>query len=363
MSNPLVSITMGTHNRPVWLHDAIRSVYAQQYQNWEIILVRDGGKPVDVDMYDDRLKFIDRDENKGFAYSLNEAIHYAQGEYIAYLGDDDRMYPHHLKTLVEAIEGTDYGVVYSDLYKCHCRVEGDKRIPLNKTNDISRDFDRTMLIHTNHTLGGAMLHRKDLLELTGMYRPECKVYIDWDMVRRLCFFTDFLHIPKITGEFWAPVNQEERISVKQRKNKADFDDSVNDIMWRVPAPPWSHIKNINDYPRSKLLFDNFYHIANKMNGHTPSISARLYNYLGHHFKNTNWMKTKEAKSWYQSGSFVKALEIIKEVNAVMPTTETLAIEADCMTAIGEPTAAKEIHDIITEIVKGSVYWDEAWKGM
>ena len=111
MTNPLVSVTMGTHNRPTWLKTALDSVYAQTMQDFEIVLVRDGGCPVDVSQYDDRLKFIDRDENKGFAYSLNEALHYAQGRYIAYLGDDDRYYPHHLKTLTEAIEGTDQTIL------------------------------------------------------------------------------------------------------------------------------------------------------------------------------------------------------------------------------------------------------------
>ena len=357
MATPLVSVVMGTYNRPAWLHTAIQSVYDQTMQDFEIVLVRDGGSPVDVSGYDDRLSFIDRDENKGFAYSLNEAIHYAKGTYISYLGDDDRYYPHHLDTLTDAIEGTDYGVVYSDLYKCYCRVNDDKRTPLHKTNPISRDFDRNMLLHMNHTLGGAMLHRKDLLEKTGMYRHDIRVYIDWDMTRRMCFYTDFLHVPKITGEFWAPVNSEDRISVKQRKDKDSFNRTIKDIETNNPPPPW--VMKLTDYQRKDLYFDNLYHIARSLDKTTPAIGARLYCHLKSNYENRNWMSTREADSWLNCGSFVEAYNIIVEVNKRMPTTETLDIQAKCM--IGMGLYANELYEIIENIVQGTIYWDNEWK--
>ena len=357
MTNPLVSVTMGTHNRPAWLRTALDSVYAQEMQDFEIILVRDGGCPVDVSMYDDRLSFIDRDENKGFAYSLNEALNYARGRYIAYLGDDDRYYPHHLKTLIEAIEGTDYGVVYSDLYKVFCRVNGDTRSPIKKTNPISRDFDRTMLIHMNHTLGGAMLHRRDLLEKTGMYSHDVKVYIDWDMTRRMSFYTDFLHVPRITGEFWAPVNHPGRISVQGRQDQGEFSDTVNRIKTNNPPQPWADGVEIKG--REHLYFDNLYHIAKSFDQTTPAIGARLYLHLKSNYENRNWMSTREADSWLNCGCFVEAYNIIAEVNANMPTTETLEIQGRCQ--IGMGIYAGELYELIEQIVQGKIYWDNEWK--
>ena len=68
----------------------------------------------------------------------------------------------------------------------------------------SRDFDRFLLCYFNHILHVSLMHRRDLLEKTGPYREGQRVLIDWDMTRRLAFFTDFLHVPRVTGEFYGP---------------------------------------------------------------------------------------------------------------------------------------------------------------
>ena len=357
MTKPLVSITMGTYNRPIWVREALDSIYRQEMQDFEIILVRDGGLPVQVKDYDDRLKFIDRGENKGFAYSLNEAIQHAQGKYIAYLGDDDKMYPHHLKTLVEAIECFNGEMVYSDLYKVYCKNDNGKRTIIKKSNEISRDFDRNMMLHMNHTLGGAMMHTKSLLDKTGPYRDDIKVYIDWDMTRRMCFYTDFLHVPKITGEFYAPVNKTDRISVKQRLDRVAFDAVVDNIKKLIPLPPWSKIEHLTQFPRSSLYFDNLYHVARGFDNTTPAIAARLYRHLRLKYGNTNWMLTREAKSWLECGSYVEAYELAGQAD--MPTTETLEIRARALQGMGKPYKAYD--DMIKAINNDKIYWDNVWK--
>jgi len=354
---PLVSVVMGTHNRPHWLKTALDSVYAQTMQDFEIVLVRDGGCPVDVEGYDDRLMFVDRDENKGFAYSLNEGINYATGKYIAYLGDDDRYYPHHLRTLTEAIEGTEYGVAYSDLYKCYCHAEGNVRTPVRKENPISRDFDRAMLQHMNHTLGGSMIHRRDLFDKTGLYRPDVKVFIDWDMTRRMSFYTDFLHIPRITGEFWTPMNTLDRISCRGRLDEQTLNATCRAIATNNPALPW--LDGVKLMGKSHLHFDHIYHAAKSFDKTTPAISARLYLHLKSNYENKLWMSTRSAESWLKSGCFVESYNLICEVNKVMPTTETLDIQAKCL--IGMGMYAGEFYEIIENITEGKIYWDKEWK--
>ena len=175
MTDPLVTILISTYNRPIELREALKSIYAQTYQNFEIRLTRDGGMPVDIwDIKDDRLHFINRDENKGLAYSFNQSIRNARGKYVCYLGDDDLFYPDHIQTLVEALEANpEYGAAYTDLYKVHYKWGNmGKRIAYAKNREISRDFDRMSLLRFNNMLHVAMMHRRDLLEKTGVYNEK-----------------------------------------------------------------------------------------------------------------------------------------------------------------------------------------------
>lgn len=247
---PLVSVLISTYNRPQYLAEALESIFAQTWPHVQVVLVRDGGAPVDevVRRFEDsRLTFINREQNRGLPYSFNEALAHARGEYICYLGDDDKFYPHHIRRLVEAIESQDRcGAVYSDLVKVHCRVKPDgRRIALARNLEITRDFDRLLMLQFNHVLHVSVLHRKDLLERAGGYNESLNVLIDWDLNRKLCFYTDFLHVPQITGEYYGPVGECDRISVQRRKNVQDYLRNVLTIRTTRPPKPWPCVEDLS----------------------------------------------------------------------------------------------------------------------
>lgn len=248
-NGPLVSVLISTYNRPAYLAEALESIFRQTYQNFEILLVRDGGLAVRdvVGQFDDpRLYFIDRDENHGLPRSFNEALSAARGEYICYLGDDDKFYPHHIALLVDAIvKNPKYAAVYSDLYKAHCRVlpDGRRRV-LAKNVEISRDFDRILMLQFNHALHVSLIHRRDVFEQAGRYNEKLNVMIDWDLTRKLCFYTDFLHVPAVTGEYYAPVGNCDRISVQRRRNVSDYLRNVITIRTTRPPQPWPKVEDL-----------------------------------------------------------------------------------------------------------------------
>ena len=221
---PVVSVLVPTFNRPQYLPKALASVLQQSYRNLQLIVINDGGEDVRniVNSFDDpRLIFINRKQNRGKPYSLNEALNRAEGKYVAYLDDDDIYYPNHIETLVNALElQTDCQVAYSDFYKTYCRVTSDgNRQILSKVVDVSRDFDRFFMLLFNHVLHVSLMHHRDLIEKTGPYNEQLNVLIDWDMTRRLVFFSDFHHVCEITGEYSHPEGDSDRISVQRRKNK------------------------------------------------------------------------------------------------------------------------------------------------
>ncbi len=249
-SGPVVSVLLPTFNRPLYLAKALDSIVRQSYRNLQIIVVNDGGSDVTgvVESFNDpRIVFINRRQNRGLPFTLNEALARVQGKYVCYLGDDDIYYPHHVGTLVDTLESrNDCTVAYSDLYKVYCKTNPDQtRTALSKVVEVSRDFDRFLILYFNNVLHVSLMHRTDLIEKTGTYNEDLNVLIDWDMTRRLAFFSDFHHIPEITGEFYQPVGDTDRISFKQRLNKQEYARNVLTIRTTRPSKPWVKFSDLS----------------------------------------------------------------------------------------------------------------------
>jgi len=103
---PLVSVIMPTFNRADTIRRAIRSVQAQTFTDWELIVVDDGSTDNTVALIegcDPRLKLI-RQENQGTAGARNAGLGASAGSYIAFLDSDDEWLPHHLELCVSFLE-------------------------------------------------------------------------------------------------------------------------------------------------------------------------------------------------------------------------------------------------------------------
>jgi glycosyltransferase involved in cell wall biosynthesis len=100
----LVSIIMPTHNRSVFLLEAVNSVLSQSYSNWELIIIADActdntNKVIEPYLQDDRISFIETEQNLGGAGARNLGLDKAKGEYISFLDDDDVWNP--IKTEIQ----------------------------------------------------------------------------------------------------------------------------------------------------------------------------------------------------------------------------------------------------------------------
>jgi glycosyltransferase involved in cell wall biosynthesis len=113
-ATPLVSVVIPAFNRAALLPRAIASVQAQNYANWELIVVDDAstdhtravveGAPVQV-------RYIRLDENRGVGAARNTGIAAAGGDLIAMLDSDDEYLPEHLQSRVDLILREDLDLV------------------------------------------------------------------------------------------------------------------------------------------------------------------------------------------------------------------------------------------------------------
>ena len=104
---PLVSILMNCYNGERWLKEAIDSVYAQTYQNWEIIFVDNCSIDDSAEIarkYDHRLKHYKTDKNISLGAARNWGLQFVSGKYLAFLDVDDTWVPNKLEKQVSILE-------------------------------------------------------------------------------------------------------------------------------------------------------------------------------------------------------------------------------------------------------------------
>ena len=103
--SPLISIVTPIYNRGELLPRSIRSVLAQTYQNWELIIVDDGSTDsthaIVSDFTDERIRY-HWQENKQLNGARNAGAGLARGAWVCFLDDDDEFLPHHLEVLILA---------------------------------------------------------------------------------------------------------------------------------------------------------------------------------------------------------------------------------------------------------------------
>ena len=107
---PLVSVLMTAYNREKYIAEAIESVLASTYQNWELIIVDDQSKDNTLEiaksykLIDNRIKVYLNEKNLGDYLNRNKAAGYAKGKYLKYLDADDLIYRHGLTVMVSSME-------------------------------------------------------------------------------------------------------------------------------------------------------------------------------------------------------------------------------------------------------------------
>jgi glycosyltransferase involved in cell wall biosynthesis len=115
----LVSILMTAYNREKYIAEAIESVLASSYKNFELIIVDDCSKDNTVEIAkqyaikDDRIKLYVNEQNLGDYPNRNKAASYAKGKYIKYLDADDLIYYYGLEVMVNYMErypGAGFGL-------------------------------------------------------------------------------------------------------------------------------------------------------------------------------------------------------------------------------------------------------------
>jgi glycosyltransferase involved in cell wall biosynthesis len=178
--SPVVSIVMPTWNRGAVIGAAIRSVQAQQFPDWELIVVDDGSSDDTAQVVatfaaDVRIRCVTQ-AHAGQCAARNNALKLAKGALIAYLDSDNLWYEGFLAAAVAVFAARrDVDCAYGAMIT-------ESHIPDQRI--LFEPFNWDRLLDGNYIGMSTFIHRHGLYKRHGGFDTELSTLEDWDLILR-----------------------------------------------------------------------------------------------------------------------------------------------------------------------------------
>lgn len=187
---PLVSVIMNCLNCEKYLQEAIDSVYAQTYPNWEIIFWDNASTDKSAEKaksYDERLKYFCGEETIPLGAARNKAIEQAQGEFIAFLDCDDLWMPEKLEKQIPLFDDPEVGLVFSNSIFFNNDSLKQKIHYKNKSKVCRGNCFRSLLKKYFLTLGTVVIKANILNYMDEWFDPRFQIIEEMDFFCRIAY--------------------------------------------------------------------------------------------------------------------------------------------------------------------------------
>lgn len=105
---PVISIVMPVYNGEKYLREAVESILAQTWKDFEFIIINDGStdhsEEIILSYCDERIVYLKNNNNSGICVTLNKGINAARGKYIVRMDCDDISFPERLSVQLQFME-------------------------------------------------------------------------------------------------------------------------------------------------------------------------------------------------------------------------------------------------------------------
>ncbi len=181
-----VSVIMSAYNAEQFIAQAVDSILAQSFGDFELIIINDGSadrtKSI-IEQYvqqDSRIVLLDQ-ENTGLTKALNNGIKIARGNYIARMDADDIAEPDRLERQYQFMEkNSEYALCGSRAWFID---ENNKKL-FKKELPITNDSIKKKLLFNNQFVHSSLFIRKSILDEMGFYNEDFKKSQDYELVLR-----------------------------------------------------------------------------------------------------------------------------------------------------------------------------------
>lgn len=178
---------MNCYNGSTYLREAIESVYAQKYRDWEIVFwdnASTDNSAAIAKSYDEKLQYFHADKTVPLGHARNLAIEKARGEFIAFLDCDDVWMPEKLEKQIGLLESNDdVAMVYSGIL---C-IDGSGKLIGNYLENkkfYRGDILEKLLVY-NFIASLTVVMRKKVLEEVGMFDTNYIIVEDYELFLRI----------------------------------------------------------------------------------------------------------------------------------------------------------------------------------
>lgn len=215
VTEPLVSIIMNCYNGEKYLREAIDSIIAQSYTNWELIFWDNQSTDESAAIYksynDRRFKYFMAPERTILYEARNYAIEKSTGEFLTFLDVDDWWIPEKLALQMPLFNCDKAGVVYGNYWFFNEMKNQKKKVHRNGTLPSGNVLDQLLKQHTAGLL--TLVIRKQALE-NSKHSFDSRYHIigDFDMIVQLSVDWNFYCVQEPIAYYrWHGANETTRV--------------------------------------------------------------------------------------------------------------------------------------------------------
>ncbi len=188
---PLSSVVIAAYNCASMIGEALDSVLAQTFQDFEVIVVDDGstdGTAAEVERYlEDRRVRLVRQRNQGPASARNAGIERSRGAYVSLLDSDDMWLPCYLEAMLDALDrDREAGFAFTRAWVLERPTNRVKRRPWPWSVPMANDANQLLRHLIEHNfIWNSVTVRSDVLADVGGYDPAMPGCEDWELWLRM----------------------------------------------------------------------------------------------------------------------------------------------------------------------------------
>jgi glycosyltransferase involved in cell wall biosynthesis len=204
---PTFSVCIPTYNAAAYLPEAIDSVLAQTFGDFELLICDDASTDNTAKLvagyHDERIRYIGFSENLGQSGNFNRCIDEAQGENWTLLSADDRFLPEFLERAHAALTeqpDADFFIAGYRRVDAGGSVLGENRPwPSPRVVPVGGFLEELLQGSVFHTL--TLVVRRELLRRVGHFRDDVRWGHDWDWVLRLVAQGAGVYWPELLADY------------------------------------------------------------------------------------------------------------------------------------------------------------------
>jgi glycosyltransferase involved in cell wall biosynthesis len=196
-----LSIIIATYNAEKYLTTCIDSILKDKTESVELIIIDGGSSDSTVNLiksYKHQIDFFLSEPDKGIYDAWNKAIGVAKGEWIAFIGSDDIIYPDSLPNMLEILETVSEKTEFI-FSKAQIISNTGKTIGYRGKEYLFNEFKKGMTI--SHVFS---LHRKRVFKKMGLFDLDYKICADYEFMMRyqntlVSFFLPIISVKMMIG--------------------------------------------------------------------------------------------------------------------------------------------------------------------